>query len=128
LENQRAHAPSILKRQQAGVDSKTAGDAYRNKRTVWEVATHPCADAHFATFPPKLIEPCILAGSAPGDAILDPFMGAGTTALVAKRLGRRAIGAELNSEYIDISAKRLGQPALFAPVERMVALEELVTA
>ncbi len=84
----------------------------RNRRTVWTVATKPFEEAHFATFPPKLIEPCILAGSAAGDTVLDPFMGAGTTALVAKNLGRRFVGAELNPEYLAICAKRLRQEVL----------------
>ena len=84
----------------------------RNKRSVWTVATKPFSEAHFATFPPGLITPCILAGSAPGDTVLDPFMGAGTTALVAKSCGRRYVGAELNPDYLEISRKRLRQEVL----------------
>lgn len=72
----------------------------RNRRSVWTVATQPYKGAHFATFPPKLIEPCILAGSRDGDTVLDPFAGAGTTLLVAKRLNRKAIGIELNPDYV----------------------------
>ena len=79
----------------------------KNKRSVWTVATRPYKGAHFATFPPALIEPCILAGSRPGDIVLDPFMGSGTTAQVALQHGRRAIGCELNSEYIDLIHQRL---------------------
>ena len=79
----------------------------RNRRSVWTVATRPYKGAHFATFPPSLIEPCILAGSRPGDIVLDPFMGSGTTAQVALQHGRRAIGCELNSEYIDLIHQRL---------------------
>ena len=79
----------------------------RNKRSVWTIATEPFPDAHFATFPTKLIEPCILAGSRPGDLVLDPFAGAGTTLLVAKRLGRRACGIELNPEYVAMIQTRL---------------------
>jgi DNA modification methylase len=78
-----------------------------NKRSVWTVATQGYSEAHFATFPPKLIEPCILAGSAPGDLVLDPFCGSGTTGLVALRHKRRFIGIELNPEYIKIAEKRL---------------------
>lgn len=78
-----------------------------NKRDVWTVTTKPFKDGHFATFPPKLIEPCILAGSAPGHVVLDPFMGAGTTALVARQLGRRYVGAELSAEYLEIIRKRM---------------------
>lgn len=78
-----------------------------NKRSVWTVTTKPLADAHFATFPTDLIEPCIKAGCPVDGIVLDPFMGAGTTALVAKRLGRNYIGSELNEKYIAIAEKRL---------------------
>ncbi len=81
----------------------------RNKRSVWEVATMPYADAHFATFPPKLIEPCILAGSRSGDIVLDPFFGSGTTGEVAQRLGRKWIGCELNQAYAALQEKRTKQ-------------------
>lgn len=79
----------------------------RNKRTVWTVATQPFSEAHFATFPEKLIEPCILAGCPEGGTVLDPFMGSGTTAKVAYKLRRNYIGFELIPEYIKISEKRL---------------------
>jgi len=79
----------------------------RNKRSVWEVATQPFSGAHFATFPPKLIEPCILAGAREGDTILDPFNGSGTTGIVALRHGRKYIGCELNAEYVRLSVPRL---------------------
>lgn len=79
----------------------------RNRRSVWSVTTKSFKGAHFATFPPDLIEPCILAGSPKGGVVLDPFFGAGTTGLVAQRHGRRYIGIELNSEYIAIARKRL---------------------
>ena len=79
----------------------------KNRRSVWTVATRPYKGAHFATFPPALIEPCILAGSRPGDIVLDPFMGSGTTAQVAVQHGRRAIGCELNPAYIDLIHQRL---------------------
>ena len=80
---------------------KIRGTAYPrvNKRTVWSIASAPFKGAHFATYPPKLIEPCILAGSRPGDVVLDPFFGAGTTGMVAAKLGRRFIGIELNAQY-----------------------------
>lgn len=78
-----------------------------NKRSVWTVTTKPFKGAHFATFPPDLIEPCILAGSKPGDIVLDPFGGAGTTALVAERRGRDSILCELNPEYVALAHERL---------------------
>lgn len=84
----------------------------RNKRSVWTVATQPYSEAHFATFPPKLIEPCILAGCPSGGLVLDPFAGSGTTLAVAQQLGRRAIGIELNSEYIALIHNRIKQKAL----------------
>lgn len=79
----------------------------RNKRDVWTVATKPCKEAHFATFPPELIRPCVIAGAPVGGLVLDPFMGAGTTALVAKQEGRQYIGFELNPEYCQIAEKRI---------------------
>ncbi len=78
----------------------------KNKRDVWTVASQPCKEAHFATFPPKLIEPCILAGCPKGGIAFDPFMGSGTTGKVAKELQRNYIGFELNPVYIEISDKR----------------------
>jgi DNA modification methylase len=81
----------------------------RNRRSVWTVATRPYKGAHFATFPPALIEPCILAGSRPGDLVLDPFMGSGTTAAVALQHGRQYLGSELNPEYGPLQAERIGK-------------------
>jgi DNA modification methylase len=83
-------------------------DGKRNKRSVWTIAPKPFPEAHFATFPPDLIEPCILAGCPEGGTVLDPFFGAGTTALVAARHGRNCIGIELNPGYIGIAKRRLG--------------------
>jgi DNA modification methylase len=79
----------------------------RNKRSVWTIATHPFKEAHFATFPPALIEPCILAGCPVGGMVLDPFGGAGTTGLVADRLQRHATLIELNPAYADIARRRI---------------------
>jgi len=79
----------------------------RNKRSVWTIATRPYPEAHFATFPPDLVEPCIAAGSRKGDTILDPFAGAGTTNLVATRLGRDSIGIELNPDYAEMAEDRI---------------------
>ena len=79
----------------------------RNKRTVWNVPTKPFKDAHFATFPPDLIEPCILAGCPAGGVVLDPFMGSGTTGMVAAMHQRNFIGFELNPEYCKMAEKRI---------------------
>lgn len=86
----------------------------RNKRSVWEVTTKSYPEAHFATFPEELIEPCIKAGCPPAGTVLDPFMGSGTTAVVARRLGRKAIGIELNPEYAELCARRTRQLSLLA--------------
>jgi len=82
-------------------------DGKRNKRNVWTVTTKPCKEAHFATFPKDLIEPCIKAGCPEGGVVLDPFGGAGTTGIVAQSLNRQAILIELNPEYIEISKNRI---------------------
>lgn len=81
----------------------------RNKRSVWNVSTKPYKGAHFATFPMDLIEPCILAGSRVNDVVLDPFMGSGTTAAVAKKLQRQYLGCELNPQYELLQRERLSQ-------------------
>lgn len=81
----------------------------RNRRSVWTVATKPYKGAHFATFPPALIEPCILAGSRPGDTVLDPFGGSGTTAEVAVGHERKAILCELNPDYLPLIEDRMGR-------------------
>ena len=83
----------------------------RNKRSVWTVATKPFKEAHFATFPPDLIEPCILAGCERGGTVLDPFGGAGTTGLVADRNGRNAILIELNKSYAQMASNRIHDDA-----------------
>ena len=79
----------------------------RRKRSVWDVNTEPFPEAHFACFPPKLVEPCVLASSRPGDVVLDPFFGSGTVGQVARNLGRDFIGIELNGDYVDIAKRRL---------------------
>ncbi len=83
-----------------------------NKRSVWTVNSQPYAEAHFATFPPKLIEPCILAGSRHGDVVLDPFFGSGTTGEVCERLGRQWLGVELNPQYAEMAKRRTAQMGL----------------
>lgn len=89
--------------------NELAGKTYEkvNKRSVWTVTVKPFNESHFATFPPNLIEPCIKAGCPEGGIVLDPFMGAGTTALVATGLGRNWLGCELNPEYVAIAERRL---------------------
>jgi DNA modification methylase len=90
----------------------------RNRRSVWEVTTQPFSEAHFATFPPALIEPCIKAGCPKGGTVLDPFGGAGTTGLVADRLGRNAILIELNPEYAAMAERRIKSDAgMFAATD-----------
>lgn len=87
----------------------------RNRRTVWSITTEPFPDAHFAVMPQALVEPCILAGSKPGDQVLDPFAGSGTVGVVALRHGRRFLGLELNPVYASMARNRIAGP-LFADV------------
>ena len=81
----------------------------RNRRTVWSIPTQAFKGAHFATFPPTLIEPCILAGSRPDDIVLDPFFGSGTVGLVCNQLQRRYIGIELHPDYVQIALERISE-------------------
>lgn len=85
------------------------GGKIRNKRTVWDISTQPFAEAHFATFPPQLIEPCILAGSRPGDYVMDPFFGSGTVGIVCQKRERKYIGIELHPEYFTMAIRRLSK-------------------
>ena len=94
----------------------------RRKRSVWNVTKKPYKGAHFAVFPPELIEPCIKAGSEKGDIVLDPFMGSGTTAMVAKSLGRDYNGCELHEDYGNLIQKRVGE---YHPVEE-VSQEDII--
>lgn len=89
--------------------------ATRNRRTVWSIASEPFLGAHFAVMPQALVEPCILAGSKPGDLVLDPFAGSGTVGVVALRHGRRFLGLELNPEYCEMARNRISGP-MFAPM------------
>jgi len=102
-----AYRPDKAKLNNNGLSGGWEPSETRNRRSVWTVPTRPYKGAHFATFPPALIEPCILAGSRPGDVVLDPFMGSGTTAAVAKQHGRQYIGCELNEEYWPLQEARL---------------------
>lgn len=92
--------------------------AMRNKRSVWNISTYPYTGAHFATFPEEIPSICIKAGSREGDLILDPFMGSGTVAMIAKRLKRNYVGIELNPQYIAMAEKRISlemEPLLVEP-------------
>ncbi len=95
----------------------------RNKRTVWTVAPSNFKGAHFATFPPALVEPCILAGCPVGGVVLDPFTGSGTTGMVAVQHGRSFVGIELNPEYADMARMRIGEAD---PVGRQMNLAEII--
>ena len=104
--NAKVHDMPVYRQMEGGT-----GGGMRNRRSVWTVATRPYKGAHFATFPPALIEPCILAGSRPGDLVLDPFMGSGTTAAVSIQHGRGYLGCELNESYKPLQDERLQQPS-----------------
>ena len=90
------------------VPTRSYPNGGRNRRSVWTVTTKPFRGAHFAAFPPDLIEPCILAGVPVGGLVLDPFFGAGTTGLVAQKIGRKFLGLEINPEYVRLARTRLG--------------------
>ena len=105
-----------------GFDSEMVikdGMVVRNKRDVWSVQVRPNKEAHFATYPQMLIQPCILAGSPQGGVVLDPFMGSGTTGIVARKLGRKYVGIELNPEYQKMAERRIANLGedLFSDVE-----------
>jgi DNA modification methylase len=84
------------------------GRSTRNRRTVWSINTVPFKGAHFATFPPDLVRLCLLAGTDPGDLVIDPFFGAGTVGLAAAESGRKFVGIELNPRYVRLARKRVG--------------------
>ncbi len=117
----RAAKGSAKRAAQPGVNARPPEykvyDGTRNARNVWTIATQPYADAHFATMAPDLAERCIKAGTKPGDMVLDPFGGAGTTGLVADRLGRSATLVELNPTYAALARQRIaGDCPMFASV------------
>jgi len=112
-------AKSMSKRSATGLGVKPSGNALadswtvgtgRNLRSVWTIKTQPNPDAHFATFPTALVEPCVKAGSRVGDLVCDPFCGSGTTGIVAKRLGRQFAGIELNPAYVTLAERDLAGP------------------
>jgi site-specific DNA-methyltransferase (adenine-specific) len=92
----------------------------RNRRSIWSIPTQAFKGAHFATFPPALIEPCILASTRPGDFVLDPFFGTGTVGAVSSGLGRRYIGIELNPEYVQMAINRVENVFEGATVAKVV--------
>lgn len=101
-----------------GWNSKQAGSfgaptGTRKSRSVWTIPTHCVRGAHFATFPRRLVEPCVKAGSPADGVVLDPFMGSGTTGIVALSLGRRFVGVELNPEYVELARTRIASETKF---------------
>ena len=106
----------LSKNQNYYFDVDVIKEPTRRKRSVWNVQTKPYRGSHFAVYPPELIEPCILAGSEEGDIVLDPFMGSGTTAMVAKALGRDYMGCELHEDYGNLIKKRIGE---YQPVNKV---------
>ena len=106
----------LSKNQNYYFDVDAIKEPTRRKRSVWNVQTKPYRGSHFAVYPPELIEPCILAGSEEGDIVLDPFMGSGTTAMVAKALGRDYMGCELHEDYGNLIKKRIGE---YQPVNKV---------
>jgi DNA modification methylase len=118
--------PYALYVQNGGKDTQNLGsstlDGKRNKRDVWTVATKPYKGAHFAVMPEALVEPCILAGSAAGDTVLDPFTGSGTVGMVALRHNRNFVGTELNPDYAELAVDRIYNDApLLNEIEKELA-------
>lgn len=99
---------AINRPREAGTYTEADISMFRNKRDVWQINTYPYHGGHFAAFPPKLAETCILAGCPAGGTVLDPFIGSGTVGLVAKRLDRHYIGIELNPDYCTLAEQRIG--------------------
>ncbi|GJL66724.1 MAG: hypothetical protein NPIRA05_16950 [Nitrospirales bacterium] len=93
--------------QDAIKESTADGKGQKNKRTVWQINTEPCKEAHFAAFPRALVRPCILAGSPKGGLVLDPFLGSGTVGIVAIETGRRCVGIEVKADYVKIAKQRM---------------------
>lgn len=102
-------------------EERQDGRGFRNRRTVWDINTEPSGQAHFATFPLALIEPCILAASRIGDYVLDPFFGAGTVGVACTKLRRNYVGIELNPEYVTLAARRIYSLPQSFPYEHCTA-------
>ena len=101
-----------------GITHRQLNPSGKNPGDVWTVPTSPFTEAHFAVYPPALVERCVLAGCKPGGVVLDPFSGSGTTGLAATKLGRRYVGIDINAGYLDLSLRtRLAQSALTDSVE-----------
>lgn len=113
----RVRKPYQAPGQKANSKSKPMASGGANPGDVWEIATRPFPEAHFATFPVDLPRRCILAGCKPGGTVLDPFAGAGTTLLAAQQLGRRAIGIDLNPDYLKMALRRCQDAPLFTDKE-----------
>ncbi len=94
---------------EAVMEPRDDGKGQRNRRSVWNINTEPFKEAHFATFPQALVEPCIASSTRGGDCVLDPFFGSGTVGVVSDKMGRRYVGIELNPAYVQIAYKRLAQ-------------------
>lgn len=113
-----ASMPPIGGKKHVGIEQGTysgntpSSDGFRNKRSVWSVTTNRYEGAHFATYPIKLIKPCILAGSRRDGIVLDPFIGSGTTGVAAKKYGRKYLGIDLNASYIKMAERRLRDTAV----------------
>ena len=99
---------SINRPREHGEIKDSAINPLRNKRDVWKINTVPFKGGHYAAYPPKLVETCLLAGCPEGGIVLDPFMGSGTTGMVASQMGRHFVGIELNPAYTELAYKRIG--------------------
>ena len=109
----RARIPYAAPGQRANLKTRGMNERGANPGDVWEIATRPFGEAHFATFPTELPERCILSGCKPGGTVLDPFSGSGTTGMAAAKHGRKYVGIDLNADYLDLSLRtRLAQPGL----------------
>jgi DNA modification methylase len=114
-DSKKSQGDKFLRTQGSGTYHEDAEKSGRNRRSVWTITTKPYSGAHFAVMPQDLVEPCIKAGCPEGGIVLDPFAGSGTTLYVANKLGRLAIGIELNPQYITLAEQRLNnlKPNLF---------------
>lgn len=112
----RANPDSPIRNQHKRGGALGFSEGGRNIRSVWEIITHPYPDAHFATFPEELVRRCIAASTSPSGVVLDPFVGSGTTCYVARKLGHRSVGIDVNELYLKLAANRLRQQSLFTEV------------